>query len=272
MRLLACLAVGVLTVQGPSVRAAPGELAPGFKVGAWASGKSGPFHLHSWRLQRRDAGSSPIELVLVTAEDRHVKARIQPVLKRGSAGSLLYTPSLCPRALVVTNGSFYIRDGDKSAPLGLVRSGGRTLAKLSRRRSGGFLVINGGRIGLLPRAAVGRALASTDAIESTPIVVRDGANDMHSDDGVRFDRVGVGTASNGRTVVIGAFGQNQDSISLYEFSTLARAAVAATGGRLRDLLALDGGPSAHIYLPGARRIYGYRGPSYLPNAICIGPR
>jgi len=270
MRLLACLAAGALAVQGAMASAAPAELAPGFKIAARSSGKGGPLHLYSWRLQRSGNSSTPIDLILVTAQNKDIQARIQPVLKRGSAMSL-YTPSLCPRALLVTNGSFYVRDGDKSAPLGLVRSGGTTLAKLSKRRSGGFLVVNGGRIGILPRAAAGRAMTATDAIESTPIVVRNGANDMRSDDGVRFDRVGVGTTSNG-TVVIGAFADNQDSITLFEFSTLARAAVAATGRRLSNLLAMDGGPSAHIYLPAAKRLYGYRGGAYLPNAVCIGAR
>lgn len=272
MRLLACFAAAALATWGDIVCAAQTELAPGFKVVAKKSSKEALFYLYDWRLQRNgDALSSPIDLILVMAEDKDIQARIQPVLKRGSAVSL-YAPSLCPRAHIITNGSFYTRDGDKSAPLGLVRSGGKTLSKLSQRRSGGFLVINQGKIGILPRAATARALIATDAIESSPIVVREGANDMRSDDGVRFDRVGVGTASNGKTVVVGAFAEDQDSITLFEFSSLARAAVMASGGRLRNLLAMDGGPSAHIYLPRARRLYGYRGPAYLPNAICIGPR
>lgn len=251
---------------------APSELSPGFTVTAKATSKATLYRLDSWRLQRKgDGASAAVDLVVVTVVDRDTKARVQPVLRRGSTASL-YVPTLCPSAVVVTNGSFYIRDGDKSAPLGLVRVAGKTLARLSQRRSGGFLVINSGKIEVVPRAESARALVATDAIESTPIVVRDGANGMRSDDGVRFDRVGVGTITGGKTAVIGAFAENQDSISLYEFSTLARAAVAANGGRLSNFLAMDGGPSAHIYLPGEKRLYGYRGAAYLPNAICIGPR
>jgi hypothetical protein len=272
MRLLACLVAVALAAPGANAWRAPTEFAPGLNIVARNS-TSGPLHrLDSWRLQRKqDRTSALIDLVVVTFPDKGTTAHIQPVLKRASATSL-FTPALCPRAIVVVNGSFYVRDGDQTAPLGLVRVGGKTLASASLRRSGGFLVVNDGKIEVLPRAAKARAQVATDAIESTPIVVRNGANDMRSDDHVRFDRVGVGTATNGRTVVIGAFADDQDSVSLYEFSTLARAAVAATGARLMDLIAMDGGPSAHVYLPGLKRMYGYRGAAYLPNAICIGPR
>jgi hypothetical protein len=272
LRLLARLAAVTFALPAALAWGAPTDLAPGFRISARTSSNQPRLRLDRWRLQRKaDLTSASVELIMVTVADKETKARIRPVLKRGSVGSL-YVPALCPGALVVTNGSFYIRNGYQTAPLGLVRVNGKTLAKPSGRRSGGFLVVNNGRIDVLPRAAIGKALASTDAIESTPIVVRNGANDMRSDDGVRFDRVGVGTIIGGKTVVIGAFAEDQDSISLFEFSALARAAVAATGGRLNNLLAMDGGPSAHIYLPGAKRLYGYRGAAYLPNAICIGPR
>jgi hypothetical protein len=272
MRLLACLGGVALALPGSVALGATNELAPGFNIVAKSSTKGSFVRLDSWRLKRRnETASAPIELVLATVVDQKTKAHIQPVLKRGSALSL-FTQTLCPRAFVVANGSFYIRDGDKTAPLGLVRVGGKTLANPSRRRSGGFLVVNNGKIDVLPRRSKARALIATDAIESTPLLVKNGADDMRSDDGVRFDRVAVGTAANGRTVVIGAFAENQDTASLYEFSALARAAVASIGGRLSNLLAMDGGPSAHIYLPRLKRLYGYRGAAYLPNAICIGPR
>lgn len=272
MRALAYFAVGALIAQSGVLWASQTELAPGFEIAAKVSSNVGVFHLYTWRLQRNgDAASAVIELILVTAEEKHTQARIQPVLQRGSAVSL-YAPLLCPGAFVVTNGSFYTRNGDKSAPLGLVRSGGKTLSEISQRRSGGFLMIDSGKIRIVPRSASARALAATDAIESSPIIVLEGENDMRSDDGVRFDRVALGTTSNKQTVVIGAFGDNQDSITLFEFSALARAAVGATGDRLSNLLAMDGGPSAHIYLPSTRRLYGYRGGAYLPNAICMGPR
>jgi phosphodiester glycosidase len=272
MRPLACLAAMALAAPGAVVSAAPAELSPGFTVVTKSSSRHTLLRLDSWRLERKaDATSARIDFIVVTFADKETKARIQPILKQGSALAL-YAPAVCPRALVVVNGSFYIRNGEKTAPLGLVRVNGKTLQGPSQRRSGGFLAINNGKISVLPRAARARALAAADAIESTPIVVRNGANDMRSDDGVRFDRVGVGTATNGKTLVIGAFAEDQDSISLSEFSALSRAAVAATGGRLIDLLAMDGGPSAHIYLPNAKRLYGYRGPAYLPNAICVGAR
>ena len=272
MRLLAQLAAATLLMPGSLAWGAAAELAPGFSVAAKASAKGPLYRLDSWRLKRKnDATSAPIDFIVVMVADQKTWARVQPVLKRGSAVSL-YTPSVCPRAIVVANGSFYVRNGDRTAPLGLVRVGGKTLARPSGRRSGGFLAVNNGKIEILPRAAKNRALGSTDAIESTPVLVRNGANDMRSDDRVRFDRVAVGTTTDRGTVMIGAFAEDQDSVSLFEFSVLARRAVATIGARLHNLLAMDGGPSAHIYLPGTKRLYGYRGPAYLPNAICIGPR
>lgn len=267
MRLLACL--GLLMVAQPVAGwTAQSELAPGFTIFTKAGSRQPQFRLDTWRLQRKaDRTSSTIELVVATA-DAKARVRIQPVLKHGSTVTL-YSRSLCPKALAVANGSFYVRTGDKTDPLGLVRVGGRTIADPSQRRSGGFLAIDNGKARILPRAAASDALKATDAIESTPILVRNGNNDMRSDDRVRFDRVAIGTLASGKTALIGAFGEDQDSVSLYEFSLLARAAVAATGEKLQDLLAMDGGPSAHIYLPPANRLFGYRGPAYLPNAVCI---
>jgi hypothetical protein len=272
MRLLvSCLTAASLALPATIVWSAQPELAPGFEIATNSISKEALLRLDSWRLQRKgDATSAPIELIVVTL-DKKTKARIQPVLQQGSASSL-YAPELCPGALIVANGSFYTRSGEKTEPLGLVRIAGKTLAKPSERRSGGFLIINNGRVQILPRSASARALTAEDAIESTPIVVKGGTTDMRSDDRVRFDRVGVGTISKGRTVVIGAFADDQDSISLYEFSVLARAAVATTGARLKDFLSMDGGPSAHIYLPVGNRLFGYRGPAFLPNAICIDPQ
>jgi hypothetical protein len=171
---------------------------------------------------------------------------------------------------VAVNGGFFLRQGEARKPLGLVRVDGRTLSKASRRRSGGVLAIRGGELQVLPRRNIAEALAATDAIESTPLVIEAGRNAMRSDDRIRFDRVAIGRATDGGVLIVGAFGKNQDSISLWELGVLARAAMKARGGTVRDLLALDGGPSAHIAI--GDRLFGYRGPAYLPNAICLTPR
>lgn len=223
-----------------------------------------------WQL-RRDSDASAIELVIILAPQTSTVVSIRPTLARGRA-SELFQPSLCSSSLVVTNGSFYIAESSGARPLGLVRVAGKTLGKPSQRKSGGFLAIESGKPVVFKRKDVDAAMASTDAIESTPILIEGGASGMKNNDGIRFDRVAVGNASKGFSIIAGAFGDDQNSVSLFEFEKLVQAASTALGAAPLDVIAMDGGPSAHIYLPDSDQLFGYKGSSYLPNVVCLGAK
>ena len=212
-----------------------------------------------------------IDLVVARIRRGRYAASIRPVMKLGAASDL-FTRRLCDGAAMVVNGSFYIRRGERTRPLGLVRIDRRQLSAPSRRRSGGFLTVTRGVVEVLPRSRQAEAMRADDAIETTPILIDRGTDAMRSDDGIRFDRVGVGVTASGDLLAIGAFGQAQDTVSLAEFGVLARGALARTGQQVATLIALDGGPSAHLYFPASGRLFGARGPVFLPNAVCVAIR
>ena len=117
-----------------------------------------------------------------------------------------------------------------------------------------------------------QAEAVRDALESTPVLILGGRDDMRGDQRDQFDRIAVGHARDGATVIVGAFAQDQQTVSLAEFTKLVLAAAAIKHITIDGLLAMDGGPSAHLWFPAKNALYGHRGPSYLPSAICVTPR
>ena len=74
------------------------------------------------------------------------------------------------------------------------------------------------------------------------------------------------------TRFVAAFAPDQRTVSLAEFARLAALAAARAGTRIVGLLAMDGGPSAHLWFPGAGQLFGARGDVYLPSAVCLVPR
>lgn len=257
------------TVQSAS---AGGQIADGFSVLSSSALKMPTTEVTSqlWRL-RRDSDSSAIELVIILAPQSSTALSIRPTLSRGRA-SELFQPSLCKSPLAITNGSFYIAESSGARPLGLVRIGGKTLGKPSKRKSGGFFATDSGKPVIFKRKDIDSAMAMQDVIESTPILIEGGTSGMRNNDGIRFDRVAVGNASKGLSIIAGAFGEDQNSVSLFEFEKLVRAGSAALGAAPLDVIALDGGPSAHIYLPNSGQLFGYQGSSYLPNVICLAAK
>ncbi len=223
-----------------------------------------------WILRSR-RGDAMVELVVLLLPQARFSTSVAP-LSYAAPARQLFRGAPCRNAAVVTNGGFFWRHASGPRPLGLVRVDGRTLSRPSGRRYGGFLTSDGGRLALLPRGSRSVAVRAEDAIESSPMIVRAGLSDMKSDDGVRFDRVAIGLTADDHAVVVGAFARDQETVTLSEIGALARSAVQLRGKRLETLLALDGGPSAHVYLPASRRLFGFAGSIYVPNVICMVPR
>ena len=108
------------------------------------------------------------------------------------------------------------------------------------------------------------------AIESSPILIRHGASGMKRDDHIRADRVAAGVTSDGDVVLFAVVGQGNDAVSLYEFEELIQAAAAVRGKTLADVIAFDGGPSAHLWIPGQEIFLGQTRSIYLTDVVCVG--
>ncbi|MGE4337877.1 MAG: phosphodiester glycosidase family protein [Pigmentiphaga sp.] len=199
-------------------------------------------------------------------------ASIEYVDRMGATSSV-YTQGFCDGAIAVVNANFFVEANNRKHPLGLLKINGRSISRTSPRKSGGFLVIDDeGGVIVLPRSQEPQAEATRDVIQSTPVLVLNGHDDMRRDQRDLFDRVAVGNTQSGAIVIVGAFAQDQETISLAEFSLLALTAAALKGIELDGLLGMDGGPSAHIWFPKDGALYGHRGPVYLPSVVCVTPR
>ena len=227
--------------------------------------------LHHWVLQRDGEPGSRIDLVLAAAPKGRARVTIIPLARQG-AGRVLFQSSGCPTGALVANGGFYLRDERGARPLGLLRANGQTLSPPSGRRFGGFLTSEGAGPSVLRRSQRDLALSAKFAIESSPIVIEHGLSGIKTDNGERFDRVGVGVTREHATVVAGAFADEQNSVTLAEFARLAASAITRVGERPADMLAMDGGPSAHLYVAGSAIFFGSKGAAYVPNVICLDLR
>jgi hypothetical protein len=225
-----------------------------------------------WQLRRRAGRGGVVTLILAVMPTERNRASITYVDRMGATSSV-YAPGFCHGAIVVANGNFFIDEANEKRPLGLLKVDGKTIVRTSRRKSGGFLTINAnGAVAVLPRRMAAQAESVRDALESTPVLILGGRDDMRGDQGDQFDRIAVGHTRDGATVIVGAFAQDQQTVSLAEFSKLVLAAAAIKRIMIEALLAMDGGPSAHLWFPGKNVLYGHSGPSYLPSAVCVTPR
>jgi hypothetical protein len=225
-----------------------------------------------WQLRRATANDEPIKLVLVILPTNRYRAAIQHVNRFGPTASI-YATGLCDRGVVVVNGNFFIDTDNVKSPLGLLKVKGRVINGVSSRKTGGFLAVKpDGTITIFIRSEAKQAELATDVVESTPVLIHDGMDVMRGDDHVKFDRVAVGNARHGDLIFVGAFANQQKALSLAELARLAAAAARTRGVEINGLLAMDGGPSAHLWLPTAKTLHGARGPTYLPSAICAMPR
>ena len=222
-----------------------------------------------WGLRRTERGGGSLTLAMVTTPRRAARVRFIEVGRRAMARPL-YESVDCPGALAMINGSFFEGDRRTEHIQGLLRLNGRTLRGPSARTSGGFLATDGRTLKVFDRDQAAFAESQANAIESSPILIRRGLSGMRRDDRVRADRVAAGVTTDGDVVLFAAFGQGGRGVSLYEFEELIRAGAAVQGKILADVIALDGGPSAHLWLPRQEVFLGQTGSIFLTDAVCVG--
>lgn len=265
------VAAGAAVAQVSQPRPKPTLFAPGFLlVSSRDLPRSRGAKVRVFTLQRAKGNSAPITLVMALAPGHSARLEVREVRKDGPARAT-YANGPCPAALASVNGSFFYHDANGFRPMGLVRVDGQTLQGPSPRTSGGFLASDGQSVRIVPKRTPAAALAARYAVESSPILIQNGKSGMRADDGLRFDRIGVGQADSGAMIAAGAFGVAQKAVSLWEFEALVEAAAGDLGERVTDMLAMDGGPSAHLFLPdeAGSVLYGQPGRIYTPNMVCL---
>lgn len=176
-----------------------------------------------------------------------------------------YENSDDPQDFAVTSGS-YFEDYNSCAPEGLVISGGGKLHDAVTKKFGGFLISRGP--GSLSIQSIHDRLPSglRNAVQGTPILVREGTVDHISEKGDGANRLAIGIRRNGDIIIAGAFAHGQKGMTLFEFASLLAVPDAQAGPGAFEALNLDGFGQAHIYLPSAPNEWRHFGQSGL---FCI---
>lgn len=224
--------------------------------------------LLEWRLEDRAGAGRALDVVVVVVPGGAAHWRLLGADVAGPRAATL-AGLACPGAVALTSGGFFVNvDGGGFAPLGLAVSDGLELSPFAPRRWGGVLVRRGPSSAIVPLAEFDAASSFDQALQSSPILIADGTNDMLADDGRLDNRVAVALGGQGAMIVMGAF-RGGGAVSLHTLADLLLALEPAAGIRVDSALALDGGSSAQILLPDGDRTWGSSIAGYMPNALCL---
>jgi phosphodiester glycosidase len=182
--------------------------------------------------------------------------------------NVVFAQTAAREDIIVESGGYFgdKEDGTK-IPIGLVVTRGRQTSAKAHWQSGGILVKKNGETKVIPTSAFTPKERITEALQSKPILVKDGMNGILSNRPEFYNRTAVGLDAAGNYICAGAFSDDGHAVSLFEFAELLCRLRETGGPIMRDVLCLDGGPSSHIYIPSIQRHFGYAADRYIPNAL-----
>lgn len=232
--------------------------------GCWGSGACQLF------LYELNASGSPQHglTAAILRVSQPARVRVVDVRKSASKKELL-ARSADGGTLAIVNGGFFGFDKSGShLALGLMIVDGRRLRPLHPWSTGGVLVqtSSGPRI---HRIRDFKAGAYPYALQSKPLLVENGAVAIGSDDGQWFDRSAVGLLKDGAIAFAGAFTDSGQSISLKQFADLLVDWASSRDDQWDSVLAMDGGPGAHLFIPSLKMHFGADVTQFIPNVIAL---
>lgn len=229
------------------------------------------FLLHSIEIDKASGGATGLHLVWIVLPRGSFSLSINLIDKIGPANDL-YTIATSSGALLTLNGGFYmLRQGRAPAPLGLLRQNGKTLSPLATFSTGAVLVSNDQHeVEIIPIKRFSGGGGVHNALQSKPLLIEDGRLSIrpNKSDGL-FNRVAIGVTENGDLCIAGAFKDDTQAITLYDFGRFLSLLRAKKGLPLRTVLNLDGATDAHMFLPATGLQLGYPGTNYVPDVITI---
>jgi hypothetical protein len=178
-----------------------------------------------------------------------------------------YDDARIPGDLFLMTGGFWAYVNERQVPEGLVISDGVVRSSLAFGGQGGIAASNGHGFSIFPTGSA-TIDQSTEAVQSKPLLVRDGALDVRGDDLRRSDRTAIALDLSGSVMVAGAF-RGGAALSLLEWAAALISCGAMRGVSLKTALNLDGGPAAHLYAPSLRLHLGAHHTYFLNNVVVI---
>jgi uncharacterized protein YigE (DUF2233 family) len=217
----------------------------------------------------------PVTLVWVVFPHESVTLRACLVNKIGPA-NLLYETYSPKDALALVNGGFYGYDAaNKGMPVGLLISNGNQISSFAQNwTTGGILLVRKeSDTQIISIAQKGELGTPKEAIQSKPLLFENGLRAVKRDRKDQpFNRSGIGLTANGDLLVAGAFRDDSQALTLYEFGKFLELLGEVKGIQVQTILNLDGATDAHFHLVTPARHWGYEGSNYVPDMIAIVPR
>ena len=139
--------------------------------------------------------------------------------------------------------------------------------------AGGFVAQAAHGVQVLPASTADTALSQhAEVLQSKPVLLQSGRLAIASDDFARGNRVAVLVGRGGEVGVLGVFGPVPSGFSLYELALLAREVAQRARLDEADAINLEGGPGAHIHLPGLNKSFGVFGEREIASVSLFGHR
>jgi exopolysaccharide biosynthesis protein len=228
--------------------------------------------LHSTKIQDKETSRNGLTLAWVIIPSHHYLLTVKDVQQEGDASNI-FGGIECAGSPVIVNGGFYgyADSSNRRIPMGLVVASGKNVSSLWRWKTGGA-VLDGLKEKIVPVARLKGAGHPQNALQSMPMLVWNNKNGIWQEGGPAVNRVAVGVTRDNDWIVIGAFGSEGLGVTLKEFADLILALPRLGGAFVVSALNMDGGPSAHMYVPKMKKNFGDPGYTFLPNVVCFRSR
>ncbi len=220
-------------------------------------------------------GQNPLTLVWIVFPQNSVTVRASSVNKIGPANRLYdaYSPK---DALVLLNGGYYGYDAShKARPLGLLVSNGNRMSDFATKwTSGGIILVRPELdIQIIPINKWNELSTPKEAIQSKPLLIENEALSVtrHPKD-QPFNRSSIGLTTKGDLLVAGAFRDDNQALTLYDFGGFLELLGRLKGVHVRTALNLDGATDAHLHVISPAKDWGYEGSNYVPDVLAVVSR
>jgi uncharacterized protein YigE (DUF2233 family) len=183
-----------------------------------------------------------------------------------------YSPK---KALVLINGGFYaFNKNNRESPIGLLISDGQQVSPVAQSwKSGGVLVKKNVDVDIVPISQKHDLGILDQALQSKPLLIENGSLAVKRNlKDEPFNRSAVGLTEKGDIVFVGAFKDDNQAVTLYDFAQFMKLLKAAKGVNVKVALNLDGATDSHLFIVSSGRHFGYAGSNYVPSALAIVPR
>lgn len=224
--------------------------------------------LYHKQINDRNSIAFGLELYYLKIPLKSIQINVMEVNKMGATDSI-YNKLKHINSIVLLSGGFWGYDKlNKEMPLGLVVDNGIIKSKKINWKTGGVLFQKDGEIDILEINKV-KKINFQDAIQSKPILVNNGENDIYSDSETYFDRICIGFTTSNELIVCGIFNDKGRGISLYEFAKILVKKEDKNHPNIKIALAMDGGPSSHLFFPTLGLHVGNSKLNFIPNIVEI---